>query len=910
MVVNNTDGCNYEESLILKLESASRDFFVLTPNNDEEEKRLLAENTDALNKALNEYRKLKTESVISTPITDRTRRELRSTYIPSSLYEKFDIASIKTVNDLINFVEVNATYINNVFPTRISVIDTVAALDPLSFQTQTFESEYPSISIRLTSGPITSAEVSSLIQENGLDPRIFAQQTSANRNSVFDLLNRFLSKLGIGLEIMGSFCALVEDVFALAKGQRDLTGNSAQFLGNFSNVLGLINPKAAEIVGDVQELISLMQNAQQASTTVATDLQGAFSTLGNAVGIVMKFADILQSVQGNNSQDTGIEVDWNLQSISDAIRAGNIKFVATDVEETGKPLGDINQDGLVNVDDADAFDTYIANTAIEEVISYIDDTMLPYMNRNASTFSEFSNIPTASQPGSSMSNVLGTLSSVAGSIGAGPGSGDFGLSKIIQTISIASGIASSIQSLASGSKPVNIQGLFSQLDQIIQLGQQASEGMFKDFNDTTREYTRTVDDLVAEAERLAVDDKPRAAEISSSNQQSLETHVTSALQTSSENSKNLGPRLIEGVNKIRNGIRQLAAVGVLENLDQQLTGVVDQSAGQLRSRVSMFSPSTVGNGFNVNMTSSFGKMAGEIGRAQLAASDATTEAMKNSVTGMIAQSSEKFRQKNKEEVEFVALRMCKLAGEIERMYREVTAPLEQITGNFATTDRALTSVGNPVTLRAVQAGALRLDTQARIAAMQAAGTIPATQTTFYTTPAGVASNVPPQGTYPTGVVPPLPADYEFPSYEDARAGRGGVLYAPGPSSSLSGPAGFIAKPYGGVHPDAMRNLYALARAWGQTITVVSAYRSPAANADAGGVTDSQHLQGTAFDCDINSYQEQIRFANLAYLAGFRGFGSYLSGNTFIHIDLGPQRDWTEGGFQYYSLPGPAGAKVG
>lgn len=905
MVVNNTDGCNYEESLILKLESASREFFTLTSDDDEEAKRLLIENTDSLNKALTEYRKMKTDFANSALITDATKRELRSTYIPKSLYEKFDLASIKTVNDLTRFVEENIAFLNNVFPSKISVLETVSSLDPISFRT--FETEYPSIAIRLKSGQISTAEVSDLIKQNGLDSKVFAEQTRKNNKNVFDLLNNFLSKLGIGLEIMGSFCALVEDVFALAKGQRDLTGNSAQFLGNFSNVLGLINPKAAEIVGDVQELISLMQSAQQASASVGTDLQGAFSKLAGAIGIAMKFADILQSAQGNTSQDTGIEVDWNLQAISDAIRAGNIKFVATEVEITGNPLGDINQDGLVNTDDADAFDTYIANTAIEEVKSYIDDTLFPYMNKNAPTFSEFSNIPTASQPGSSMPNVLGSLSSVAGSIGAGPGAGDFGLSKIIQTISIASGIISSIQSLASGTKPVNIQGLFGQLDQIIQLGQQASEGMFTDFNDTTREYTRTVGNLVAEAERLAVDDKPKAAEISASNQESLETNVTTALETSAENSKNLGPRLVETVNKVRNGIRQLAAVGVLENLDQQLAGVVDQSATQLKSRISMFSPTSISNGFNANMLSSFGKMAGQIGQASAAASDATTAAMKNSVTGMIAQSSEKFRQKNKEEVEFVALRFCKLAGEIESMYRGVTSPLEQITGNFATADRSLSSVGSPITIRAMQAGALRLDTQARIAAMQQAGTIPANQTSFYTTPGGVFTNVPPQGSYPIDVVPPLPGDYEFPTYEEALRGVGGVLYGPGPSSRISGRAGFIAKSAGGgVDTDALRRLYLLAQRWGQVIRINSAYRSPAANDAANGKSGSYHLSGKAFDCSISGRSNQIRFMNLAYQIGFRGFGAY---DTFTHIDTrGSPSDW--GNFEYYNLNGPPGTKVG
>lgn len=898
--------CNYEEALVQRLETASRELFVLLPDEGEEDRRILLENTEALNRELNSYRKLKSNLVESTQLSAIVKRKLREQYVPKSLYTQFDIANLRTVKDFVGFVNHNLVFFREVFPTQDSITETVASLDPIGFRP--FEVEYPNIAVRLRSGPVSSAEVNGLIRENGIDPRLFASQVRTKRNSVFDLLNKFLAKLGIGIGIMGSFCALVEDVFALSKGQRDLTGNSAQFLGNFTNVLGLINPKAGEVVEQVQELISLLTSAQQASTDVATNIEGAFSALGGALGVIIKFADVVKAAKGETQPSGGIEVSWNLPAISAAILANDLKLTIP-IPQTGKPLGDINQDGVMNGDDATAFDTYITNTATPEVKSYVDNIFLPYLNQNAAGYSEFSNLPGASQSGGSQSasNALSSLSSVAGAIGAGPGSGDFGISKILQTISIATSIISSIQSLANGSKPVNIQGLFGQLDQILQLGDQATQDMFKDFNGAAREYKTTVDEALKEAESVAVDDKPKAAEISEQNQASLENNITQALEISGENSKNLGPRLVDMVNGVRNGIRQLAAVGVLENLEQQISSVIDQSASGLKSRISLFSPSSINNGFNVNMSSSFGKMAGLIGQASNAASEDTTNAMKDSVKGMIAQSAEKFRQKNKEEVEFVALRFCKLVAEIERMYEQITKPLETTTSNFSDANRNLSRVGNEVTIRAVQAGALRLDTQARIAAMQQAGSIPATQASFYTTPAGVITNVPTQNTLPMDVLPPLPADYEFPSYDDAIAGRGGILYAPGPSSRLSGRAGFTAKSAGGgVDTEALRRLYQLAQQWGQTIRINSAYRSPAANAAAGGAKNSFHMTGKAFDCGVSGRSNQIIFMNLAYRVGFRGFGSY---GTFTHIDTrGGPSSW--GSFRYYDLPGPPGAKVG
>jgi hypothetical protein len=898
------NNCNYEDALVQRLEAASRDFLTLQPRDDEDTIRILNENTDALNRELKNYRRLKFENVLTRQLTSQVKTQFRDRYVPKSLLVIFDNSSIITIKDLNNFVIRNQTEFSGTFVLPNSLIGVITEIDPINFRT--FEMEYPSIDARLQLGPISSAEVSDLITDNGLDAGLFADQVKNKRKSVFDLLEKFLVKLGIGIGIMGSFCALVEDVFALSKGQRDLTGNSVEFLGSFTNVLGLVNPKADEVLSNTQQLISLMSNAQQSSVDVADNLQGALSTVAAALGVAMKFADVLKAAKGDTSQDSGIEVDWDLEAISDAILAGSIKFT-TILQSTGKPLGDINQDGLVNASDSTALDAYIAETANANVVSYIENIFLPHLNRNAADFAEFSNIPSASQSGSSMPSVLSNLSSAASTIGAGPGAGDFGISKIIQTITIASGISTSIQSLASGSKPVNINALFSQLDQITELGSQATEGMFKDFNDVSGNYKNSVEGSLKEAESLSVDNKAKTTEISESNQQSLEDNITKAQETSAENSKNLGSRLVEVVNQIRNGIRQLAAVGVLEDLNSKLTNVVDQSASEAKSRIDLMSPNSIGNGFNANMTSSYGKMSGKIAQASVATSESSTEAMKNSVTGMIAQSSEKFRQKNKEEVEFVALRFCKLAGEIEKMYREVASPIEQMISNYSNIDKALSATGNETTLRAVQAGALRLDTQARILAMQQAGTISANQISPFFTIGGIRSNIPPQGTYPIDVVPPLPGDYEFPTYADALAGRGGILYAPGSSSRLSGAAGFIARSVGGgVDTDSMRRLYLLAQRWGQTIRINSAYRSPAANTRADGASNSYHMTGKAFDCSISGRSNQIRFMNLAYQVGFRGFGAY---GTFTHIDTrGGASSW--GSFRYYDLPGPSGAKVG
>ncbi len=898
--------CNFEKNLVFKLEKISQEF-LSTPEGDltQENIDLLNENTKILNQELKTFRNLNLERIKSNRITFSLKRKIRDQFVPKNLFETYDNTNIISVQNLIDFTKINSDFFRDTLSTENRIFDEISKLEPSEFRT--FAAEFPSIEIRLRSGPISSAEVNSLILENGLDPTLFASQVRSNRKSIFNLLERFLSALGIGIGIMGSFCALVEDVFALSRGQRDLTANSAAFLGNFQNVLGLINPNAAEILGQVQQLISLVQTAQQGSVEIATNLQNAFSILASAFGIAINFVDILAKSKGEIDETGSIEVNWNFEAIKDAITLADPLFLAI-VDETNKPLGDINQDGIMDGNDAIALQTYITNSASQQITSYVDDILVPFLNSNSQTYAQFIDFPSAQEPDSNVDSLLGDFSSVAGKFGAAAGSGDFGLGNIIQIITLASNLISSIQALTSGSRPVNIQGLFQQLDQVIELGFAANKNIENDFRELSKDYQETVEDALKEAEENSVDNPAKTAEISQKNQESLKENYTKALEASAESSKNLGPRLIETVNAIRNGISQLAAVGVLENLNQQLSSVIDQSSSQLESRISLFTTSSIDNGYHFNMGSSYGKMSSQIATAQTATRKETTDSMKNSVQGMIAQSSEKYRQKNKEEVEFVALRFCKLAGEIERMYRGITQPIEQITGSFKEINPSLSAVGNETTLRAIRAGAIRYDTQTRLQAMQQSGEIQSTITSPYINDAGERSIVPNQLTNSYRSSPLSSSDYAgLPSYNDVfgRTWQGLIRYEPGPRSQTSN-AGNLAGGWDGLERETLAKFVRLARRWGSLLRVASARRP---RNDRG-----FHQAGKALDIYL-PHNQHVRFLNMAFEEEFRGFGTYgeQAGGPFVHIDTrGDTRSWTGSGgrFNYYNLRGPNGAKIG
>jgi len=104
-----------------------------------------------------------------------------------------------------------------------------------------------------------------------------------------------------------------------------------------------------------------------------------------------------------------------------------------------------------------------------------------------------------------------------------------------------------------------------------------------------------------------------------------------------------------------------------------------------------------------------------------------------------------------------------------------------------------------------------------------------------------------------------------------------------------------------IQPELRNILIRLARSWGQTLNITSAYRSPIHNKNVGGKDRSEHKNGKAVDIVMDGYStsDRARFIELAINEGITGIGVY---NTFIHIDIGSKRAWGPNGSRT-SLPG-------
>lgn len=92
-----------------------------------------------------------------------------------------------------------------------------------------------------------------------------------------------------------------------------------------------------------------------------------------------------------------------------------------------------------------------------------------------------------------------------------------------------------------------------------------------------------------------------------------------------------------------------------------------------------------------------------------------------------------------------------------------------------------------------------------------------------------------------------------------------------------------------VNEAALDKLQSLRGRLGKPLIVRSAYRSPEHNRAVGGARRSRHLDGAAFDISMANH-DPVAFEAAARAVGFLGFG-YYPRSGFIHIDLGPARQW-------------------
>jgi len=87
-----------------------------------------------------------------------------------------------------------------------------------------------------------------------------------------------------------------------------------------------------------------------------------------------------------------------------------------------------------------------------------------------------------------------------------------------------------------------------------------------------------------------------------------------------------------------------------------------------------------------------------------------------------------------------------------------------------------------------------------------------------------------------------------------------------------------------IQKEGLRKLQKLRDLYGAPLVISSGYRDFVHNRRVGGVRNSQHVQGTAYDIVISNAEVGRYLEDLAVKAGFSAIGRY---KTFIHVDNRP-----------------------
>jgi hypothetical protein len=314
-------------------------------------------------------------------------------------------------------------------------------------------------------------------------------------------------------------------------------------------------------------------------------------------------------------------------------------------------------------------------------------------------------------------------------------------------------------------------------------------------------------------------------------------------------------------------ILNFSLAGLVNNLRKQIIQVVDKAIENVKNIVQNFNISNMVSQVQTFVNDNVVTRALEIKDQVMSFfSEENIRALRDRINSLIGYAINLFNNPTLEEVQFLIYRFCSFIQQVESSLLQVKAPLDDYSSNFEVAYKKVSASSNINTVRAVQSGALRFDTQTRgtrISEIQTATSAPRT-----TNPRPISQ------TDVDGVTP----------WNNGR-GDSRIRFGGGIQPGRMGEEGWTR-----VSPQARSYIMRVQAKFGRQLQVNSGYRSPEYNSRIGGATRSKHMDGTALDVTWSGFDEQTKrqFIEMAQEEGFLGIGVYSS---FIHVDLGPRRRW-------------------
>jgi hypothetical protein len=210
-------------------------------------------------------------------------------------------------------------------------------VETFTFDETGFKNKYPFTYERITANPlIIPAEVQKFLDSNFLFPSTFVTYVntdSTNKDTTLYLLNQFYSPESFSKRSMGSFCALVPNIFAKFAQFQDIFSGIASFANQFQNLLNSVtNFSLSGLITSLKNrILSIVDNLVESIKRKIATFSSKFVELKRkADSILIKIAKTKDKISQFLSNDT-------IKSIKDKINgmisyAGSL-FEKLDIEE-------------------------------------------------------------------------------------------------------------------------------------------------------------------------------------------------------------------------------------------------------------------------------------------------------------------------------------------------------------------------------------------------------------------------------------------------------------------------------------------------------------------------------------------------------------------------------------------------
>lgn len=330
------------------------------------------------------------------------------------------------------------------------------------------------------------------------------------------------------------------------------------------------------------------------------------------------------------------------------------------------------------------------------------------------------------------------------------------------------------------------------------------------------------------------------------------------------------------IQSLKNFALNFSLSELLSKLKNNILSIIDKVVSQVKSIIENFSLSNVISKsiqqvvkINEAIFANFQKLK----TSALAFFDTqNVDNYKSGIEKLIDYAMSIFKSPTIQEVQFLLYRFCSFAALIENAIFSLKNPLEAYVNSYTETVSILQSNSSRNTTRATAAGAVRYDNQVRQTGINTGNEL-----------------------YEQAGNPPLLNAEDYEDITPWNDGKGDSRITFDGNSFRDKRPGLGRACWDELNPKVKAQLMRVQKEFGRQLILVSAVRPKFYNDElrargVGAAKNSLHIAKIAVDVKWSGFNNATKeeFIRIALRNGFTGIGRYSS---FVHVDIGPRREW-------------------